>query len=119
MFVEVIIQLVGSALAIKDNIVNNKKKCRLLIEWLEAIRQPLREIVASESTNRVAHQEPLEKLQVVVTEAKELLEKQCQKSTISQYFSSSSAKAQIDDVTQRMKAHVQALNLSVAVRQRL
>ena len=48
-----------------------------------------------------------------------LLEKQCKKSYMSQLVSSSSVKEQFNDITQRLQAHMQALNLSVAALQRV
>ena len=115
-----IIHLVGGVLAAKNNVVQNRKKSKRLIECLEAILPPLRTIEASsESKIPVAHRETLEKLKKVVEDAKVLLEKQRKKSYMSQYLSSSSVKEQFNDITQRLQTHMQALNLSVATLQRV
>ena len=115
-----IIHLVGGVLAAKNNVVQNRKKSKRLIECLEAILPPLRTIEASEESKiPVAHRETLEKLKKVVEDAKVLLEKQRKKSYMSRYISSSSVKEQFNDITQRLQAHMQALNLSVATLQRV
>ncbi|MDA9080291.1 hypothetical protein N9M16_02545 [Candidatus Dependentiae bacterium] len=114
--VDAILGLVDGALRAQDNVVQNRRKSRRLADCLEAILPPLRTIEASESK---AHRETLEKLQNVVEDAKALLDKQCKKSYMSQLVSSSSVKEQFDDITQRLQAHMQALNLSVAALQRV
>ena len=95
--------------------MQNRTKSKRLIECLEAILPPLRTIEAAES----AHLETLEKLKNVVEDAKVLLEKQGKKRSLSKYLSSSSVKEQFNDITQRLQAHMQALNLSVAALQRV
>lgn len=115
MLVVAIIHLVGGVLTAKNNVVQNRRKSKRLIECLEAILPPLRTIEAAES----AHQETLEKLKNVVEDAKVLLEKQGKKRSLSKYLSSSSVKEQFNDITQRLQTHMQALNLSVAALQRV
>lgn len=75
----VIIQLVGGVLTAKNNVVQNRRKSKRLLECLEAILPPLRTIEKAESKNPMAHRETLEKLNKVVEDAKELLEKQGKK----------------------------------------
>ena len=99
--------------------MQNRTKSKRLIECLEAILPPLRTIEAAESKNPMAHRETLEKLKKVVEDAKELLEKQGKKRSLSKFLSSSSVKEQFNDITQRLQAHMQALNLSVAALQRV
>ena len=115
----VIIQLVGGVLTAKNNVVQNRRKSKRLLECLEAILPPLRTIEKAESKNPMAHRETLEKLNKVVEDAKELLEKQGKKRSLSKYLSSSSVKEQFNDITQRLQVHMQALNLSVAALQRV
>ena len=117
--VDAIFRLVDGALRAQNNVVQNRRKSRRLADCLEAILPPLRTIEASESKIPVAHRETLEKLQNVVEDAKVLLEKQCKKSYMSQLVSSSSVKEQFNDITQRLQAHMQALNLSVAALHRV
>ena len=118
--VDAILRLVDGALRAQNNVVQNRRKSRRLADCLEAILPPLRTIEASEESKiPVAHRETLEKLQNVVEDAKVLLEKQCKKSYMSQLVSSSSVKEQFNDITQRLQAHMQALNLSVAALQRV
>ena len=116
----VIIHLVGGVLTAKNNVVQNRRKSKRLIECLEAILPPLRTIEKlQEPKIPIAHRETLEKLKKVVEDAKVLLEKQCKKSYMSQLVSSSSVKEQFNDITQRLQTHMQALNLSVATLQRV
>ena len=117
--VDAILRLVDGALRAQNNVVQNRRKSRRLADCLEAILPPLRTIEASESKIPVAHRETLEKLQNVVEDAKVLLEKQCKKSYMSQLVSSSSVKEHFNDITQRLQAHMQALNLSVAALHRV
>ena len=117
--VDAIFRLVDGALRAQNNVVQNRRKSRRLADCLEAILPPLRTIEASESKIPVAHRETLEKLQNVVEDAKVLLEKQCKKSYMSQLVSSSSVKEHFNDITQRLQAHMQALNLSVAALHRV
>ena len=61
--VSAIIHLVGGVLAAKNNVVQNRRKSKRLVECLEAILPPLRPIEgSSESKIPVAHRETLEKL---------------------------------------------------------
>ena len=100
-----IIQLVRVVLTAKNNVVQNRRKSKRLIECLEAILPPLRTIEAAESKNPMAHRETLEKLKKV-EDAKELLEKQGKKQrSLLKYYSSSSVKEQFNDITQRLQAH--------------
>lgn len=115
--VDAIFSLVYAALSVQGNVVQNRRKAKSLAVCLEAIMPPLRTIEDSENT--IAHVKTLEALKEVVVDAKTLLEKQCTRSSVSKLVSSSSVKWQFADITQRLQSHMQALNLSVGVLQRM
>jgi hypothetical protein len=115
--VDAIFTLVYAAISVQGNVVQNRRKTKSLLVCLEAIMPPLKTIEGSEHS--IAHAKTLEKLKDVVCDAKSLLEKQCTKSYVAKLVSSSSVKWQFADVTQRLQSHMQALNLSVSVLQRM
>ena len=115
--VDAIFTLVYAAISVQGNVVQNRRKTKSLVVCLEAIMPPLKTIEGSEHS--IAHAKTLEKLKDVVCDAKSLLEKQCTKSYVAKLVSSSSVKWQFADVTQRLQSHMQALNLSVSVLQRM
>ena len=117
MLAEVIIGVVKTCLETKERILQNRKKSRRLLENLEAIGPPLRTIDKVEY--QVAHEETLQKLKAVVDDAKTLLEQQCKKSYLSQVISSKSVAEKFFDINQRLQSHMQALNLSVSVLDRV
>jgi hypothetical protein len=102
----------------KDNVKQNRKKSGRLLEALEAIDPPLRTL-AKAIDRVIAHEDTLRKLRAVVERAQALLTRQHKKSYLSQFTGHASVEKEFADITGGLQTHKSALNLSVAVLDRI
>jgi Leucine-rich repeat (LRR) protein len=102
----------------KDNVKQNRKKSERLLEALEAIDPPLR-VLAKAHDSVIAHEATLRKLCAVVERAQALLTRQHKKSYLNQITGHASVEREFADITDGLQTHMAALNLSVAVLDRM